>query len=159
MKGGRKKRLTPKYTPPRPLVTVEPEGYSRAGDFEYSKESRCHRARSSGSRTPDLHEEGEVSRSPSTSSYNDFVATVSSIEVVMDDLARNVERARREAKTREEGELTERLHSHLSSMQNVTEEFLEKLKRPQVDAKLEVFVKNIKHVLKTEEDAYNYFVR
>ena len=106
-----------------------------------------------------MHEEGEVSRSPSTSSYNDFVATVSSIEVVMDELARNVERARREAKTREEGELTERLHSHLCTMQNVTEEFLEKLKRPQVDAKLEVFVKNIKHVLKTEEDAYNYFVR
>ena len=159
MKGGRKKRLTPKYTPPRPLVTVEPEGYSRAEDFEYSKEeARVPRVRS-GSRTPELHEEGELSRSPSTSSYNDFVDTVGSIEVVMNDLARKVEIARREAKTREEHELTERLQGHLSTMQNVTEEFLEKLKRSQVDSKLEIFVENVKHVLKTEEDAYNYFVR
>ena len=55
--------------------------------------------------------------------------------------------------------MTERLQGHLGTMQNVTEEFLEKLKRSHVDAKLVVFVENIKHVLKTEEDAYNYFVR
>ena len=158
MKGGRKKRLTPKYTPPRPLVTVEPEGYSRAGDFEYSKESAEPLSRSRTRSRSELQEEGELSRSPSTS-HNDFAATVGSIQVVMDDLARQLGRGRRLASRGGEHELMERLQGHLTTMQNVTEEFLEKQKRPQVDSKLELFVQNIKHVLKTEEDVFNYFIR
>ena len=143
--------MTPKYTPPCPRVTVEPEGYSRTGDFEYAKEPKEARSR-------DLHEEGELSRSPSPTD-NDFADTVGSVEDVMDHLALKVERARGEAKTRDERELIERLQGHLSTMQNVTAEFLEKQKVSHVDSKLEVFVENIKYVLKTEEDVFNYFIR
>ena len=40
--------MTPKYTPPCPRVTVEPEGYSRAGDFEYAKEQGVRSKESGG---------------------------------------------------------------------------------------------------------------
>ena len=153
--------MTPKYTPPCSRVTVEPEGYSRAGDFEYAKEpseALMSEALMSEARSRDLHEEGELSRSPSTS-YDDFADTVGSVEVVMDHLTMKVEKARGEANSRDEQELIERLQGHLSTMQDVTGEFLEKRKLSHLDSKLEVFVENIKHVLKTEEDVYNYFVR
>ena len=143
--------MTPKYTPPCPRVTVEPEGYSRTGDFEYAKEPKEARSR-------DLHEEGELSRSPSPTD-NDFADTVDSVDDVMDHLAMKVERARGEADSRDEHQLIERLQGDLSRMQNATREFLEKQKLSHVESKLEVFVENIKHVLKTEEDVFNYFIR
>ena len=105
-----------------------------------------------------MYEEGELSRSPSTS-LNHFDDTVRSVQDVMDDLAVKVERARGEANTREEHELIERLHGHLSTLQSVTGDFLRTRKLAHVDSKLEIFVGNGKHVLKTEEDVYNYFVR
>ena len=107
-----------------------------------------------------MQEEGELSRSPSTS-FDDFAHTLRSVEDVMDDLAMKVERARGEANTRDELELIERLQGHLSTMQSVSGEFMEKRKQssPNLSSKLEVFVGNTKHVLKTEEDVYNYFVR
>merc|ERR1711953_292398 len=51
------------------------------------------------------------------------------------------------------------LQDHLKNMQSVTEEFRDKLRQSQGDSKLKVVVENVKHVLKTEEDVYNYFVR
>ena len=153
MRGGRKKRLTPKYTPPCPRVTVEPEGFSRAEDFEYSRDSmRPMRSRSAS--------RGELSRSRSRSTNcNDFVVTIDSIEFDIDKLSRRLERGRREAKTRDEHELMKMLQDHLKNMQSVTEEFRDKLRQSQGDSKLKVVVENVKHVLKTEEDVYNYFVR
>ena len=103
---------------------------------------------------------GDLSRSRSRSTNcNDFVVTIDSIEVDIDKLSRRLERGRREAKTRDEHELMKMLQDHLKNMQSVTEEFRDKLRQSQGDSKLKVVVENVKHVLKTEEDVYNYFVR
>ena len=155
MKGGRKKRLTPKYTPPCPRVIVEPEGYTRGEDFQFARQSTTSTTTSpvmSGRpRGKELHEEGEISRSPSRANDDRFAGILSSI----DEMSRQVERASQDAKTGKERDLIESLQVHLSSMQEITKEFLERLKCSDT----EIIVANMKHVLKTEEDVYNYFVR
>ena len=155
MKGGRKKRLTPKYTPPCPRVIVEPEGYTRGEDFEFARQSTTTTATSpvmSGRpRGENLHEEGEISRSPSRVNDDRFAGILSSI----DELSRQVERASQDTETEKEQDLIAGLQHHLSSMQKITTEFLERLKHSDT----EIIVGNMKHVLKTEEDVYNYFVR
>ena len=156
MKGGRKKRLTPKYTPPCPRVVVEPEGFTRGEDFEFARQSTTTTTTSpvmSGRpRGKELHhEEGEITRSPSRANGDNFAGILSSI----DELSRQVERASQDAETEKEQDLTVRLQDHLSAMQKITREFLERLKHSDT----EIVVDNMKHVLKTEEDVYNYFVR
>ena len=155
MKGGRKKRLTPKYTPPCPRVIVEPEGYTRGEDFEFARQSTTSTTTSpvmSGRPQGEkLHEEGEISRSPSRTNDDRFAGILSSI----DEMSRQVERASQDAKTEKERDMIESLQVHLSSMQEITKEFLERLKCSDT----EIIVANMKHVLKTEEDVYNYFVR
>ena len=99
----------------------------------------------------ELHEEGEISRSPSRANDDRFAGILSSI----DEMSRQVERASQDAKTEKERDLIESLQVHLSSMQEITKEFLERLKCSDT----EIIVANMKHVLKTEEDVYNYFVR
>ena len=102
-------------------------------------------------RGEELHEEGEITRSPSRAIDDRFSGILSSI----DELSRQVERASQDAETEKEQDLTVRLQDHLSAMQKITREFLERLKC--LDT--EIVVDNMKHVLKTEEDVYNYFVR
>ena len=156
MKGGRKKRLTPKYTPPCPRVIVEPEGYTRGEDFEFARQSNTSTTTSpvmSGRpREEELHhEEGDISRSPLRANDDRFSGILSSI----DELSRQVERASQDAETEKEQDLIVGLQDHLSAMQKITNEFLERLKYSDT----EIVVDNVKHVLKTEEDVYNYFVR
>ena len=155
MKGGRKKRLTPKYTPPCPRVIVEPEGYTRGEDFEFARQpttsTNTGPVMSGRPRGKELHEEGEISRSLSRANDDRFSGILSSI----DELSRQIERASQDAETEKEQDLTVRLQDHLSAMQKITREFLERLKHSDT----EIVVGNMKHVLKTEEDVYNYFVR
>ena len=134
---------------------MEPEGYTRGEDFEFARQPTTSTTTSPVmSRRPrgeELHEEGEVSRSPSRANDVRFSGIISSI----DELSRQVERARQEVETKKEQDLIAGLQDHLSAMQKITTEFLERLQCSDT----EIIVGNMKHVLKTEEDVYNYFVR
>ena len=124
MRGGRKKRLTPKYSPP-----------SQARVMVEHRDTLAREGR----------EEGEVEEE----------VGLGRVAHLMQELEGELREVGRRSRG-EQGRLVVVLQDHLTAMRAAHTKILDAGKRV---SGCVVEVDNIKYVLRTEEDVYNYFIR